>query len=180
MPVGGTGNPQKQSTITWTVSRRNLGGQRLLTKPSCQSHETVSLLSGSPHSCWSRQRSNEHHAGGLSEVSRRSLSPCQMQRKSSQQEGVSWWLGESERFGLEGTLKITLFHPLCHGQGLPHQPRVLQALSNMALSTARAARASLGDPGQGPTTLIEKKFFLMSNLKLPSFSFKPLSLLLSL
>jgi len=40
-----------------------------------------------------------------------------------------------------------------------HQPRVLQAPSNLALNAARerSARASLGNLGQGLTTVIVKK-----------------------
>jgi len=62
------------------------------------------------------------------------------------------------------------------------QPRVLQATSNLALNTARegAATASLGNLGQCLTTLRVKNFFLVSNLNLPSFSLKPLPLVLSL
>ena len=64
-----------------------------------------------------------------------------------------------------------------------HQPRVLPALSNLALSTARegAATAPLGSPGQGLTTLRVKSYLLISNLNVSkSFSLKPLPLVLSL
>jgi len=63
-----------------------------------------------------------------------------------------------------------------------HQPRVLRAPSNLALSTARegAATASPGNLGQGLTTLMGKNFFLISHLNLPSFSSEPLPLVLSL
>jgi len=62
------------------------------------------------------------------------------------------------------------------------QPRVLRAPSNLALSTARegAATASLGSLGQGLNTLMGKKFFLISDLNLPSFSLEPFPLVLSL
>ena len=68
------------------------------------------------------------------------------------------------------------------GRDPTHQTRVLQALSNLALSTARegAVTASLGNVGQGLTTLTVKNFFLLSNLNLPSFSLKLLPLVLSL
>ena len=48
-----------------------------------------------------------------------------------------------------------------------HQPRLLRAPSNLALNPARerAATASLGNLGQGLTTLKGKNFFLISNLK---------------
>jgi len=51
-----------------------------------------------------------------------------------------------------------------------HQPRLLQALSNLAFNTSRegAATASLGNLGQGLTTLTVKNFILISNLSLPS------------
>ena len=49
-----------------------------------------------------------------------------------------------------------------------HQSRVLQATSNLALNPARegAATASLGNVGQGLTTLMVKNSFLGSNLNL--------------
>jgi len=56
-----------------------------------------------------------------------------------------------------------------------HQPRLLKAPSNLALNPAREgeATASLGNLGQGLTTLRVKNFFLMSSLNLRSFSLKP-------
>jgi len=68
------------------------------------------------------------------------------------------------------------------GRDIFHQTRFLKAPSNLALNTARerAATASLGTLGQRLTTLTVKDFFPMSNLNLPSFSLKPLPLLLSL
>jgi len=61
-----------------------------------------------------------------------------------------------------------------------HQTRLLRA--PLALNPARegAATASLGNPGQGLTTLIAKNFFLVSNLNLPSFRLEPFPLVLSL
>jgi len=63
-----------------------------------------------------------------------------------------------------------------------HQSRLLQAPSNLTLNPARegAATASLGNLGQGLTTLRLKNFFLLSNLNPSSFSLKPLPLVLSL
>jgi len=63
-----------------------------------------------------------------------------------------------------------------------HQPRVLRAPSNLALSTARegAATASLGNLGRGLSTLMVKNFFLISNVNLPSFSLELFPLALSL
>jgi len=43
-----------------------------------------------------------------------------------------------------------------------------------------AATASLGNLGQGLTTLMGKNFFLISHLNLPSVSLEPFPLLLSL
>jgi len=61
-----------------------------------------------------------------------------------------------------------------------HQTRLLKAPSSLALNTARegAATASLGNLCQCLTTLVVKNFFLISSLNLPSFSFKPLPLVL--
>jgi len=49
------------------------------------------------------------------------------------------------------------------GRDIFHQPRLLRASSSLALSTARegAATASLGNLGQGLTTLMGKNFFLI-------------------
>ena len=65
--------------------------------------------------------------------------------------------------------------PPATGRDPCHQPRVLRAPSNPALSTARegAATASLGNLGQGLTTLRVKNLFLLCNLNLPSSSLKP-------
>jgi len=56
------------------------------------------------------------------------------------------------------------------GRDIFHQTRVLRAPSNLALNPARegTATASLGNLGQGLTTLMVKNFFLISNLSLPS------------
>ena len=63
-----------------------------------------------------------------------------------------------------------------------HQTRVLKAPSNPTLNPARegAATASLGNLGQGVTTLTVKNSCLISNLNLRSFSLKPSPLVLSL
>jgi len=63
-----------------------------------------------------------------------------------------------------------------------HQPRLLRAPSNLALSTARegAATASLGNLGRCFTTLMGKNFFLISHLNLPSFSLELFLLVLLL
>jgi len=56
-----------------------------------------------------------------------------------------------------------------------HWTMLLKASSNLALNTARegAATASLGNLGQGLTTLNVKNFILISNLNVLSFSLKP-------
>ena len=66
-------------------------------------------------------------------------------------------------FGLEGTLQITQFHPPALGRDPFHQPRLLQAPSNLALNPARerAATASLGSLGQGLTILRVNNFILI-------------------
>jgi len=81
---------------------------------------------------------------------------------------------------LEGTLQIIWSNPRAVGRDTFHQPRVLRALSNLALDTAREGKTSLGNLGQAITTLTGKNFFLLSSLNLPSFSLKPLPLVLSL
>jgi len=61
------------------------------------------------------------------------------------------------------------------GRNTFHQTRLLKAPSNLSLNPAKegAVTASLGNLGQGLTTLRVKNFFLISNLKLPFFSLKP-------
>ncbi|KAK4826482.1 hypothetical protein QYF61_009478 [Mycteria americana] len=59
--------------------------------------------------------------------------------------------------------------------------RLLRAPSNLTLNVSRdgASATSLGNLSQCLTTLIVKHFFLKSSLNLPSFSLKPLLLVLS-
>ena len=68
------------------------------------------------------------------------------------------------------------------GRDIFHQTRLLRAPSNLAFNTSReeAFTASLGNLGQGLTTLMGKNFFLISNLNLPSVSLEPFPLVLSL
>ena len=61
-----------------------------------------------------------------------------------------------------------------------HKSRLLKAPSSLALNTSRTPATSLGNLFQCLTTLIVKNFFLLSNLNFPSFSLKPLLLVLSL
>ncbi|KAF4798930.1 hypothetical protein TURU_059474 [Turdus rufiventris] len=73
----------------------------------------------------------------------------------------------TEWFGLEETLKLTLFPPPALPMDTFHYPRLLQALSNLALDTSRdpgAATASLGTLCRDLPTLIEKNFVLISHL----------------
>ena len=65
------------------------------------------------------------------------------------------------------------------GRNTFHQTMLLKALSNLALNTARET-ASLGHLCQCLTTLTVKSFILLANLNLPSFSLKPLPLVLLL
>ena len=85
-------------------------------------------------------------------------------------------------WGWKAPLKDIQLQPPAMGRDPFRQPRVLRAPSNLALNTARegAATASLGNLGQGLTTLRVKNFFLISSLNLPSFSLKPSPLVLSL
>jgi len=94
----------------------------------------------------------------------------------SQNHGVKEW------FGLEGTSQILQSQPPAMSRDPFHQPRLLPAPSNLALNPARegAATASLGSLGQGITAFTVKNFFLLSSLNLPSFTLKPLCLVLSL
>jgi len=59
----------------------------------------------------------------------------------------------------------------CHGQGHFRQTRLLKDPSNMALNTSSdvTLTASLGNLVQCLTTLVVKNFFLLSNVKLPSY-----------
>jgi len=59
---------------------------------------------------------------------------------------------------------------------------LLRALSNLALNVSRdeASNTSLGNLFQCFTTPTVKEFFLISSLNLPSFSLKPVLLVLSL
>ena len=84
--------------------------------------------------------------------------------------------------GWKGPSKIVSFQPPAMGRDPFHQPRVLQALSSLALNPARegAATASLGNLGQGLTTLMVKKFFLMFRRNFLCLSLCPLPLVLSL
>ena len=87
-----------------------------------------------------------------------------------------------EWFGLEGTLKNHLVQCLCRGQGHLSPIRLLKALSSLTLNTSKdwTSTTSPDNLFQCLTTLIIKNFFLMSRLNLPSFSLKPLPLVLSL
>lgn len=85
----------------------------------------------------------------------------------------------TECFVLEGTLNVIL----CQAPGMDrdtfYQARLLRVLSSLALSTFMdgAATASL-DLCQALTLLTVNNLFLISNLTLPSGSWKPLPLVL--
>jgi len=89
-------------------------------------------------------------------------------------------LGIAERSVLEGTFQTTWSQPPATSRDIFHQPMVLRAPSNLALSTAREGETSLGSLGQCFTTLMVKNFFLLSNVNPPSLSWKPSPLVLSL
>ena len=87
----------------------------------------------------------------------------------------SWNYRDIEPFELEGTLKG---HPV----QLPHSDQGhLQASSSLTLGVSRdgTSTTSLCNPFQCFITLIVTNFFLISSLNLPSFSLKPLPLVLS-
>ena len=87
-----------------------------------------------------------------------------------------------EWLGLEGTSKIILFHAPLPGAGTPStSPGCSKIRPTWPWARGGgAATASLGNLGQGLTTLRVKNFFLISNLNLSCCSLKPLLLVLSL
>ncbi|KAK4807110.1 hypothetical protein QYF61_018451 [Mycteria americana] len=84
-------------------------------------------------------------------------------------------------FGLEGNFKGHLVQPPCNEQGHLQLDQVAQSPDKLTLTVSRdgASTTSLGNLFQCFTTLIVKNFFLISSLNLPSFSLKPLPLVLS-
>lgn len=83
---------------------------------------------------------------------------------------------------LEVTLRISQIQPAAVGSADNHQLRLPRVPSSLALS-ASSDMASTASPGsffQYLTTLFVKNFLLTPNLNLPSFSLKPLSLVLSI
>lgn len=82
----------------------------------------------------------------------------------------------------EGTLKIIQSNSLVMGRDIQHQNKLVRASSKLALNTSRcgASPTPLGILFQCITTFSTKIFFLISNPKLFSFSFKPFTLVLSL
>ncbi|KAK4807355.1 hypothetical protein QYF61_014886 [Mycteria americana] len=91
--------------------------------------------------------------------------------------------GESENgLGWKGPLKLIQSNRPAMSRDSFNQSRLLRAPSSLALNVSRdgASTSSLGNPGQCLTTLSVKPFFLISSLNLPSFSLKPLPLVLSL
>jgi len=85
--------------------------------------------------------------------------------------------------GLEGTFKGHLVQPPASmSRDIFNQTRLLRALSNLTLNVSRDGESttSLGNLCQCFIALSVKNFFLVSNLNLPSFSLKPLPLVLSL
>jgi len=88
----------------------------------------------------------------------------------------------TEGFGWKGPQRSSSPNPPAMGRDTFHWTRFLKALSNLALNTSRdgASTASLGSLFQHVTTLTGKNFFPRSNPNLPSFSLKPLPLVLLL
>jgi len=87
-----------------------------------------------------------------------------------------------ECFGLGGTFRGHPAQPPAVSRDIFTWVRLLRAPSNLALSVSRdgASITSLGNLGQGLTTLTVKNVFLISSLNLPSLSLKPLLLVLPL
>jgi len=86
-----------------------------------------------------------------------------------------------KRSGWKGPLKVIYSNPSPVSRHIYHWIRLLRALCNLALNISRdgASITSLGSLCQCFTTLIVKNYFLVSSLNLPSFSLKPLPLVLS-
>ena len=78
-------------------------------------------------------------------------------------------------FGWEGTFQGHPVPPPAMSRDISNQLRVLRAPSNLAWNGSRdgASPTSLGNVGQGVTTLSVNNFFLRSSLNLPSSSSKP-------
>ncbi|XP_051475419.1 bifunctional 3'-5' exonuclease/ATP-dependent helicase WRN isoform X2 [Apus apus] len=101
--------------------------------------------------------------------------PAALPGAEHRHDEFGWWslISQYHRipvwFGLEGNSKIIWFQPPCMGRDTSHQPRLLQAPSNLPFNTARdgAATASLGNLGQGLTTLTLQNSLLISSLHLP-------------
>lgn len=71
-----------------------------------------------------------------------------------------------------GILKDLIVQPSCHGQGHLSLDQVAQSLFNLTLNTLRdgASTASLGNLFQSYHPHCKKYFFLMPNLRQPSFN----------
>jgi len=84
-------------------------------------------------------------------------------------------------WGWKGPLKVIYFNPPTMSRDIYHYIRLLRALSNLTLNVSRdgASTTSLGNPFQCFNTLMVKNLFLISTLNLPSFSLKPVALVLS-
>jgi len=78
--------------------------------------------------------------------------------------------GIMEWVGWEGTFRGHPVQPPAMSRDIFHQPRLLRAPSNLALSVSRvgASTTSLGNLCQCFTTLVVKKFFLISILSKPT------------
>lgn len=81
----------------------------------------------------------------------------------------------TEKLGLGGTLKITLFQALPMARDTFHYTRLLKASPSLALNASRhgASKVSQSNLFQCLTTPTVKNFFLTSNLNLSSFNFNP-------
>jgi len=161
-----------------TKDPRDGAGTLTLTLRSCTSPQPTAGATGIliwPGSGAGRARTSKPRAARARQAYRAPhQTPSGLQPIATQDHRNMDW------FGLEGTLQTISFQPLTMGTDPFHQTRVLQAPSNLALSTARegAATVSLGSLRQGLTVLRVENFFLTSNLYLLSFSLKPSPLVL--
>jgi len=115
---------------------------------------------------------------------------CVPSRLRVHPQPAHWWGGarswkdiESQNgLGWKGPYRSSSSSPPAMSRDTFHYTRLLRAPSSLALNIAGegTATASLGNLCQCPVTLTVKNFFLLSTLNLPSFSLKPLPLVLSL
>ena len=114
------------------------------------------------------------------------ISPLLRWTKASSERSYNHRIIESQNHRMVWVGKDLKYHlvptPSAMGRNIFHLIRLLRAPSNPPLNTARegVSTTSLGNLLQCLSTLMVKNFFLISNPNLPSFSLKPLPLVLPL